>query len=272
MNNQVPERPSKRSNASLPIPAILAALLIATLAVVGFVLLKGGDDASVAETTGTESSANSSEAVASSGEGEGTKATVQKEDTGEYSGVAPSEDTKEIDVEQRPLLAQYSPIEIIGDGLAPRPEKLGDPDRALGKKAPILTATNLRTGNLVTLAPGQDRIVFFFSHWCNHCQVELPQFVEWVEAGNLPEGIEVVAVSTSAVPERGNYPPITWFDDTGFTGTVLADNKDGDALQYFGFQGFPASAAIKADGTIAKRINGSLGPEGFQELVDSLSN
>ena len=134
----------------------------------------------------------------------------------------------------------------------------------------IVQAINLADGSQTTVEPGTAYVLAFVAHWCPHCQAEVPELVEWANAGGLPDGVEMVAVSTAINPEAGNYPPSAWFNEEAWPGSVIVDDANATLLSTYGFRGFPALVAIDADGTVTGRVTGNVGVEGFDELVATL--
>lgn len=142
-----------------------------------------------------------------------------------------------------------------GAALAPMPESGTDP--AVGQPAPTIKGTD-RSGASVTLpTSGRPTIVLFLAHWCPHCQREVPALQRWIDEGQLPTGIDLVAVSTAVDPNRPNYPPSAWLDREGWTPPTVAD-ATGVAAQAYGLTAFPFWVAVDAGGTVVDRRSGEL--------------
>ncbi len=160
---------------------------------------------------------------------------------------------------------QTAPAEAIGVGLPALPANGEDP--AVGTAAPAISAQTL-DGDRVTLeADGTARVLGFFAHWCSHCQAELPRTAEWLNANTVPDGVEVVAISTAVDPGRGNYPPSAWFAEEEWPATVLLDSDDDSLSVGFGLTGFPFWVVVDADGNVAGRASGEIDVAGFEELI-----
>ena len=128
---------------------------------------------------------------------------------------------------------------------------------AVGQQAPILEGVD-RDGDHLTLpTAGKPTLLLFIAHWCPHCQREVPQMQEWIDAGRLPEDVEVVAVATAIDRDRPNYPTSAWLDREGWTPPTIAD-ADGSAAEAYGVDAFPFFVAIDADGTVVDRRSGEL--------------
>jgi cytochrome c biogenesis protein CcmG, thiol:disulfide interchange protein DsbE len=156
--------------------------------------------------------------------------------------------------------------EIIGTPLPP----FGDgPDPAVGTPAPTLRGLSARTGDVLEMIPddGSVKLIGFFAHWCPSCQREIPKVVEALEAEPLPDGVELLAVSTSVEQGGPNYPPSDWFVREGWTAPVMVDTEDGRAASGFGLTSFPYWVVVGADGNVVARVAGELNEDQFGALV-----
>ena len=134
-------------------------------------------------------------------------------------------------------------------------------DPAEGLMAPSATGRDLLTGEVVNVAPiGQPLVVAFFAHWCPHCQSEVASLTEWLLANKLPANVDLIAVSTFEAKERGNHPPRDWLTSEGWRFPVIADTDSLALADAFGASSVPYFVFIEADGTVAFRLSGNLGP------------
>ncbi|MGK2852440.1 MAG: TlpA family protein disulfide reductase [Candidatus Limnocylindrales bacterium] len=142
----------------------------------------------------------------------------------------------------------------------------GDPaaDPAVGQAIPTVTAA----GGSIAL-DGRAKILVFLAHWCSHCQAEVPVVQAWLDAGGLPEDVDLVSVSTAIDPNRPNYPPEAWLAREGWTSPVIVDpaNTVADA---FGLSAFPYFVFVHADGTVGARATGELAIADLEAIVDGL--
>jgi len=149
---------------------------------------------------------------------------------------------------------------VVASG-TPLPQ-LDDPenDPAVGMTFPTLTGVD-QQGDPLTIEPdGRPKMVLFLAHWCPHCQREVPVVQQWVDDGNLPEGVDLVSVSTAIDPSRPNYPPDAWLAREGWTAPVLVDS-DNSAAEAVGLSAYPFFIAVDADGKVAQRTSGELTTE-----------
>jgi len=154
----------------------------------------------------------------------------------------------------------------------------GDPasDPAVGQPAPEVTGQGIdgsaNAGQDVTIgATGQPQLLVFLASWCPHCQAELPELVEWLDAGNLPDNVELTAVVTGLDSTRPNWPPNDWLEREGYTGQTIVDDADGTIAQTYGMSGTPFWVAIDGNGQVVARAAGQLPMQQVQALADALA-
>jgi len=149
---------------------------------------------------------------------------------------------------------------VSGKGLDPF--ESAELDSAVGQMTPLVTGFDLLTGEELQIKPvGKPLVVAFFAHWCPHCQREVAALTEWLMANKLPGNVDLIAVSTFEAPERGNHPPKRWLEDEGWKYPVIADSPSHAVADAFGAVSVPYFVFVEADGTVAFRMSGNLGPE-----------
>lgn len=157
--------------------------------------------------------------------------------------------------------------EVFGAPLA----QIADPDPAIGQPLPAISAQTLQGERVRIDNDGTARVFGFFAHWCPHCQRELPRTVDWLETNDLPDGVEVVAVSSGVDPGAGNYPPSDWFVREEWPALVILDDENGTLSNGLGLSGFPYWVAADSDGNVVARTSGELSIEQFEALIDAAS-
>lgn len=165
------------------------------------------------------------------------------------------------------LASETAPVETVGAPLPP----FADPDTAIGSSAPSITATTIDGDPVTITEDGTARLFGFFAHWCPHCQDELPIVSAWLKANPLPEGVEMIAVSTGVDPTAPNFPPSAWFEREQWPTTVLVDSPTGDLAAGFGLTAFPFWVAVDGDGTVLTRLSGRLTEAEIAALVQALT-
>lgn len=165
--------------------------------------------------------------------------------------------------------SENQPVEVSGAALEPFAR--GEEDPSVGQPAPALNGLSF-DGSPVSVTPGDGRayMVVFLAHWCPHCNAEIPQLIEWKEAGSVPEGLEVIGVSTSVASDRPNYPPSAWTVATGWPWAIMADSSAMDAAAAYGVTGFPFFAIIGEDGTVKVRVSGQVEPDVLDDILNSV--
>jgi len=147
----------------------------------------------------------------------------------------------------------------------------GAADPAVGMELPTLTGVGL-DGEAMTIGPDEGAVaIVVLAHWCPHCQAEVPQLVDWLAANEVPDGVRVVALSTSIDPVRPNYPPSAWLEREGWTQPTLVDDASSTALQALGMGNFPGFVAVASDGTVQQRLTGEMTGDQFGALLASIA-
>lgn len=148
---------------------------------------------------------------------------------------------------------------------------LSQPDLAIGTTPPILSAQTFNGDRVQLGNDGVARLYGFFAHWCPHCQADLPRTVKWLADNQLPDNVDVVAVSTSVDPTAANYPPSAWFERENWPGTGLIDDDENSLATGMGVSSFPYWVAVNADGAVVQRADGELTDEQFSALIAAIS-
>lgn len=165
-------------------------------------------------------------------------------------------------------VADYEDPGINGE---PLPE-LGDPasDPARDTPAPSVAGVDF-DHQPVNVQPDQDgpMVLLFLAHWCSFCQQEVPLVQDVVEAGEVPEGIRLVAVATGIDASRPNYPPDLWLEGEDWNVPTIVDTR-GEIARAYGLSGFPFWVVIGAEGEVEARFSGALGEEGLRALLEDV--
>lgn len=176
----------------------------------------------------------------------------------------------EIDAKQ-----EQAAVSVTGESLPDYPADGGtaaDPssDPAVGLTPPTLAGQSF-DGTPVKIEPGSEpMVVVFAAHWCPHCQKEVPLIQDWIDDGNLPEGVQVNLVSTNVQADGTNYPPSDWLSDVGWSEQILLDNPDSTASSAWGLTGYPYMVFVDGDGKVTQRASGELPIDQFAEFVDQI--
>jgi len=160
--------------------------------------------------------------------------------------------------------------EIEGDALSVAPaDPAQDPDA--GAQAPVVRGADY-AGSAVSIGEGgSPQMIMFMASWCQACQRELPEVVEWLEDGRLPDGVDLVAVSTSLDESLPIWPPQDWFDAEGYTGPILVDDAGGSVARAYGLRATPYWVGLDAEGRVVTRISGLIGADQLDALAAAVA-
>ena len=150
---------------------------------------------------------------------------------------------------------------------------LTDPaaDAAIGQPIPSLTGIDL-AGEPLSIGPSDGPMaIVLLAHWCGFCQAEVPILTDYLASTGMPEGVELVTISTSIDPARPNYPPSTWLEREGWTVPTMVDDANSGALRALGMSSFPGFIFVDAGGRVVQRTTGQLPAEAFDQAVRSIA-
>jgi thiol-disulfide isomerase/thioredoxin len=159
-------------------------------------------------------------------------------------------------------------VTVSGDALPPFADGVNDP--AVGMVLPTLEGHDQTGAPMTISADGRPTMIMFVAHWCPHCQREVPVVQQWVDDGGLPDGVDLVSVSTAIDPSRPNYPPDAWLADEGWTAPVLVDADD-SAAQAVGLSAYPFFVAVDGDGRVVFRTSGELTADQLDAIASALA-
>jgi thiol-disulfide isomerase/thioredoxin/predicted small lipoprotein YifL len=174
------------------------------------------------------------------------------------------------------LVGEVGPTEVIGDPLPPHVSSPTTPieaDPAIGMEAPVIAGEDFDGSPVrINAVANGPTMVVFLAHWCSHCNAEIPEINRLRDEGRIPDGLNIVGVSTSLQPGQPNFPPSRWFEDKDWTYPVIADGVDIERSQFiattaYGVTGFPFVTLIDGDGTVAARWSGERGADQFLGLI-----
>ena len=171
---------------------------------------------------------------------------------------------------------ETAPVEVEGTPLPDYPAEasgLADQgsDPAVGETAPTLTGVSFDGTPVAVTADGTPKLVLFLAHWCPHCQREVPKVQDLVDDGKVPDGVQIVAVSTAVRPDQGNHPPSAWLADEGWSSPVLVDDQSSTAAQSYGLTGFPYGVYLDGEGRVVARTSGEIKTDVIEDLLGQLS-
>jgi hypothetical protein len=172
----------------------------------------------------------------------------------------------------QPTLAEPAsePVTVTG---APLPEYVsGQADAALGATIPTVVGTDLDSAPMTISADGRAKAIVVLAHTCPHCQNEVPRLVAWMADNPIPDGVDVLGLSTLIQPAAANYPPSGWLEREGWNVPTLNDDATNAAYRALSAGlGTPAFVFVTADGAVYLRTSGELEPQVFGEILDQIA-
>lgn len=145
-------------------------------------------------------------------------------------------------------------------------------DTAIGMPLPGLSGTGM-DGAPLTIGPddGLAKCIVILSHQCPHCVAELPRLVAWLADNPLPDGVEVMGLSTLINPAGSNYPSIAWLEGEGWTAPTLIDDATYTGAAAYGSMSTPGFIFVTADGVVADRVVGEIDPAEFGAMLEAIA-
>lgn len=123
-----------------------------------------------------------------------------------------------------------------------------------GSRAPDFHAVHLETGETVTLADYEGRVVLLniWATWCAPCEVEMPS-MQRLHDRLGPKGLHILAVS---IDDEDPDFVRQWVSERGLTFEILHD-RTGQVVTDYQATGWPESFVINKDGVIVRKAWGA---------------
>lgn len=202
--------------------------------------------------------------------------TQSDDDSANGDSTLGADDSGATAIEQAPLGEQMAAVTVTGEPLPPMPPQIPvtepDNDPAIGVTAPELSGTDFSGHPVDVVADGTPRVVMFVAHWCPHCQREVPAVIELIDSGEVPDGLELVVVSTAVRDGDENFPPQRWLEAEAWPGPIMRDSEAFDALLAFGAGGFPFSVYLNGDHEVVTRSAGEIPSDILTQLWLATAN
>ncbi len=113
---------------------------------------------------------------------------------------------------------------------------------------------------------GKPLIVNFWATWCGPCLLETPELVELADEYK-DRGLNIVGISFDDAPEQMKQ----FASEFKVSYPLLVGRDREDVFNAFGLRdGLPMSVFIRADGTIARTLEGINTKAWFQEQIEAL--
>lgn len=161
----------------------------------------------------------------------------------------------------------FGDVTVEGENLPFFDSSAADP--AIGLEAPTVKGSDWED-NEYTIGPdGRAKIIVMLAHWCPHCQAEVPVVQDWIEGGNLPEGVDMygVTVLTNRLRDGSTWPPSEWLESEGWTSPTIMDDEDGSIVTAYGLTSTPTYVVLGPDNENLGRLAGEIGVPGLEALA-----
>jgi cytochrome c biogenesis protein CcmG, thiol:disulfide interchange protein DsbE len=169
----------------------------------------------------------------------------------------------------RAVTVEGEALPLYDDALA------GAADPAIGMPAPKVTGQSF-DGQAVVYDPSDGKqLIMFVTHWCSHCQAEVPRVSPWLAGGNNAAPVNLVATryDASLVGQGPTLEPSTWLEANEWPGPILADSAESEAASVYGLPAFPYYVLIGDDGNVMGRLSGEQSTQGLADFIsDGLLN
>ena len=174
----------------------------------------------------------------------------------------------------------FRPVSVSGEPLPEFSQEIRDgdlDDPAVGQPVPVVSGVDYE-GNATTIDPATDgpTMIVLLAHWCPHCNAEIPVLNEWRDSGEIPDGLNIVGVSTGASPDAPNFPPDEWLVEMDWQWPVLADDRSPDAnspppaMGAYGGTSYPTLVFVDGDGLVRERMSGEVPIDVIAPIADEL--
>jgi thiol-disulfide isomerase/thioredoxin len=144
-------------------------------------------------------------------------------------------------------------------------------DTAVGMTIPEVAGADFSGTPVSITRDGRPKIIMFFAHWCGVCQEEVPLIADWLPGATLPEGLDIISVSTGVNENSPNYPPSAWLDREGWTIPVILDDTRSSVAAAFGLSAYPYFVFVDADGKVVLRATGALPTATLEQIITQLA-
>lgn len=159
----------------------------------------------------------------------------------------------------------FGEVSVSGEPLPPY--EAGTLDQAIRTTAPTVSGADWESVPVTIGVDGRPKIVVLLAHWCPHCRNEVPAIVDWLEAGNLPNTVDMYSVAVMTDHTKDNWPPQDWLIAEGWPVPVILDDAASSALIAYGIRSVPSFLVLDGENHTLLRVTGGIGSVGLDTLV-----
>lgn len=158
------------------------------------------------------------------------------------------------------------------DSMMDKDKKMMDKNKKMMKDTKSLNfALKDVDGNEFKLSDYKGKKVYIklWASWCPICTSSLPQLDELAQKNNGYEVITVVAPGYNNEKEENDFK--TWYKGLEYKNIkVLLDNNGDSLVKSLGVKGYPSSAFIASDGSLAKFQTGHLDEKQINDIMSTI--
>jgi thiol-disulfide isomerase/thioredoxin len=164
---------------------------------------------------------------------------------------------------------EFQPVTVTGEPLPRYSSSNGAPaDEAIGAQAPDLAGKSFEGETVNITKDGRGKALVFATHWCQHCQAEIPLMSDWIPDNRSKyPNVDFYLISTGSNPRSGNYPPSDWLKDEDWPTTVMADNNNADAATAYGLGSYPYMVFLDGQNKVVGRTSGEIAMSDFGNFI-----
>jgi thiol-disulfide isomerase/thioredoxin len=144
-------------------------------------------------------------------------------------------------------------------------------DTAVGMTIPEVIGADFAGTPVSITRDGRAKVIMFFAHWCGVCQQEVPLITGWLPGAALPEGVDLISVSTGVNPNQANYPPSAWLEREGWPVPVIFDDAGYGVADAFGLSAYPYFVFVDPEGKVFVRLTGGLSTATIESIINELA-
>ncbi len=162
-----------------------------------------------------------------------------------------------------PFDPEFPELVVDGDPIPPLVDSATD--EFIGQPFPTISSTNFEGEEVTIEADGRPKVIYYLAHGCPFCQAEVPEVIDIIDDGGLPEGLDIYGVVTLTNPQQGEYPPSQWLEAENWDFPVLLDDDVATAFNAAGSTGTPFIVALDGNNNIVRRVAGRI--EGAENVI-----
>ena len=111
-------------------------------------------------------------------------------------------------------------------------------------------------------------MIVLLAHWCPHCNAEIPRLNEWRDSGEIPDGLNIVGVSTGCRPDAPTSRRTSGSSTRTGSGRCSPTTTHGTAMAAYGGTSYPTMVLVDGNGDVFRRLSGEVPIDEIDQLVE----